>query len=109
MFETDFRFYEKCRFDSRYRVNGITGRVINEHNRILGQRNGRPGIINLKTRRGPVWRVIYEHYIDKIPRNWMVYHKDGDKTNNCLLNLDAISFKEEALREKRNLAKASRR
>ncbi len=32
-------------------------------------------------------RLIWEAVWGKIPKNWVVHHIDGDKTNNCLLNL----------------------
>jgi len=32
-------------------------------------------------------RLIWESVWGKIPKNWVIHHLDGDKTNNCILNL----------------------
>lgn len=32
-------------------------------------------------------RLIWESVWGKIPKDWVVHHADGDKTNNCILNL----------------------
>lgn len=32
-------------------------------------------------------RLIYESVWGGIPKNWIIHHLDGDKTNNCILNL----------------------
>lgn len=32
-------------------------------------------------------RLIWETVWGKIPKNWVIHHIDGNKTNNCILNL----------------------
>ena len=32
-------------------------------------------------------RLIWESIWGKIPKNWVIHHLDGDKRNNCILNL----------------------
>lgn len=32
-------------------------------------------------------RLIWESIWGKIPKNWVIHHVDGNKTNNCILNL----------------------
>lgn len=41
-----------------------------------------------------VHRLVVETYIGKIPEGYCVNHKDGDKLNNCLDNLEIVTFKE---------------
>ena len=36
-------------------------------------------------------RIIYESIWGKIPRGCVIHHIDGDKTNNCILNLQIMS------------------
>lgn len=36
-------------------------------------------------------RVIYERHHGEIPPGWVVHHKDGDKANNSIDNLEAMS------------------
>lgn len=35
-------------------------------------------------------RVIYERHIGEIPPGWVVHHKDGNKANNSIDNLEAM-------------------
>lgn len=36
-------------------------------------------------------RLIYESVWGKLPKGWVVHHIDGDKLNNCILNLIGLS------------------
>ena len=38
-------------------------------------------------------RLVYETFIGKIPAGYEVHHMDGDRLNNCIGNLNAISEK----------------
>ena len=40
-----------------------------------------------------VHRFTYECYHGVVPRNLDVHHKDGDRTNNCIDNLEPVSHK----------------
>ena len=35
-------------------------------------------------------RLIYENVFGKIPKGHVIHHKNGDKTDNCILNLEAL-------------------
>ena len=35
-------------------------------------------------------RVIFEDFYGEIPEGYVVHHKDGDKTNNCIMNLQLM-------------------
>ena len=39
-------------------------------------------------------RKIYEEFIGKIPKGYVIYHKDGNKNHDWPSNLEAISRKE---------------
>ena len=39
-------------------------------------------------------RLIFEDVYGFIPKNFNIHHKNGDKSNNCILNLQLISSKE---------------
>lgn len=39
-------------------------------------------------------RLIFEDFYGYIPDNYVIHHKDGDKLNNCILNLQLMSWKE---------------
>ena len=36
-------------------------------------------------------RLIFEKFHGPIPENYVVHHKDGDKLNNCILNLELLT------------------
>ena len=37
-------------------------------------------------------RLIFEDFYGYIPENYVVHHKDGNKTNNCILNLQLMEI-----------------
>ena len=39
-------------------------------------------------------RLIFEKFHGGIPEGYIVHHKDGDKINNCILNLELLSLRE---------------
>ncbi len=39
-------------------------------------------------------RLIFEKFYGKIPEGGVVHHKDGDKTNNCIFNLQLMRARE---------------
>ena len=39
-------------------------------------------------------RLIYENVYGEIPDGHIIHHKNGDKTDNCILNLEAITVEE---------------
>lgn len=50
---------------------------------ILRGNNGR-----ISTR---IHRLVAEHFIGEIPKGYQVHHKDGNKQNNCVDNLEILS------------------
>jgi len=47
--------------------------------------------INGKWTSKPLHILIYEKYIGKIPKNYIIYHKDFNPNNNNLTNLESVS------------------
>lgn len=45
-------------------------------------------------------RMVYEKHFGKIPKGFVIYHKDGDKKNDHIDNLEAIPRKELLKRNK---------
>ena len=39
----------------------------------------------------PLHRLIFEDFYGEIPEGCVIHHKDGNKTNNCILNLQILS------------------
>lgn len=39
-------------------------------------------------------RLIYEKNFGKIPNGYVVHHKDGNKSNNCIMNLELMTVSE---------------
>lgn len=39
-------------------------------------------------------RLIYENVHGEIPKGYVIHHKNGDKTDNCILNLEALPASE---------------
>lgn len=49
-----------------------------------------------KVRYTRIHRLVYEHFVGEIPRGhkWHIHHKDHNKQNNCVENLELVSSKE---------------
>ena len=60
-----------------------TARIENGYYRISSRKEG--------NRHKPLHRLIYESVWGKIPEGYVIHHIDGDKTNNCILNLLMLS------------------
>lgn len=43
----------------------------------------------------PVNRLVYEHFVGKIPRGYLIFNKDGDPWNNHVDNLVCVSRKDD--------------
>ena len=42
-------------------------------------------------------RLIFERFYGKIPKGFAVHHKDGNPSNNCILNLQLIKMNEHSV------------
>lgn len=56
---------------------------------------------NGKTRYTRIHRLVYEHFVGEIPKGqkWHIHHKDHNKQNNCVENLELVSSKEHYQRD----------
>lgn len=54
--------------------------------------NGYYAITGGKYRGKYLHRLIYEKNYGKIPKGYIIHHKDGNKLNNCIMNLELIKF-----------------
>ena len=52
------------------------------------------GYRRFKNKKSYVHRMIYEYYFGKLDKNMIVHHKDGDKRNNSIENLESMTSKE---------------
>lgn len=63
--------------------------------------------LNSKTRKR-LHRVVWEYYKGKIPKGYEIHHKDKDKDNNSINNLQLVSKKEHIEIHKRLLTEEER-
>ena len=74
------------------KTNSISSRKIKKFN---GEKfalyEGKPYYISLKTGFKLMHHVVWEFYKDKTPKDYIIHHKDFDKTNNAIENLECIS------------------
>ncbi len=56
------------------------------HYRITSMKEGNMGKL--------LHRLIFEKYFGKIPKGYIIHHKNGDKLDNCLFNLQLMSHEE---------------
>ena len=49
-----------------------------------------------KVRYTRIHRIVYEHFVGEIPKGhkWHIHHKDHNKQNNCVENLELVSSEE---------------
>lgn len=49
-----------------------------------------------------IHRLVYEHFVGEIPKGhkWHIHHKDGNKQNNCVENLELLSSAEHYSKDK---------
>lgn len=54
-----------------------------------------------KVRYTRIHRLVYEHFVGEIPKGhkWHIHHKDHNKQNNCVENLELVSSKEHYQRD----------
>lgn len=100
-------------YEDRYAISNM-GRLKsylkNKDGKILSQKNqyGWYFTVNLKDKNGKVTtkrihNLVAEHFIGEIPKGYHVHHKDGNKQNNIVTNLEIIhpsKHREETLKVK---------
>jgi hypothetical protein len=90
--ETDISGYVPLKGFDDYRVNVLKGTIINQRGWILG--NTQNAGYNLISMPGGCWlahRLIYIHTHGSIPDKMVIDHKDGNKLNNSIENLQALT------------------
>jgi len=94
--ETDFTGYTPLREYAHYRVNVEKGTIINARGWLLGNLQN-AGYYVLTIPGNPqhlLHRIIYIHHHGSIPHKYVIDHKDGDRLNNSISNLEAITHAE---------------
>lgn len=90
--ETDTTGYVALNGFDGYRVNVAKGLVINARNWVLGNtQNAGYSLISMPGKCWLAHRLIYTHAHGSIPAKMVIDHKDGNKLNNSLENLQAIT------------------
>lgn len=93
--ETDATGYEPLKGYDGYRINCARGTIINARGWKLGTPQNAGYLIC--TMGGRMWlnhRLIYTHRHGNIPAGMVIDHKDNNKTNNSIDNLQAITHAE---------------
>jgi len=90
--ETDTTGYVALKGFDGYRVNVEKGTVINQRGWILGNtQNAGYTLISMPDKSWLAHRLIYTHAHGSIPAKMVIDHKDGNKLNNSVSNLQAIT------------------
>ena len=76
-------------------VIGLSGKPLKLQNTPNGYKH-----FELKGKSTSAHRFIYEHFHGKIPEGLVIDHKNGNKTDNRLCNLEAVTQKENIARGK---------
>lgn len=89
-------------YETKYSVSSC-GKVKNSHSgKILKQRLCRIGYArhnlysNGQIQTFKVHRLVAEAFLGRRPINWVINHKDGNKLNNDILNLEYVTCQENA-------------
>lgn len=95
----DAFFLQRIRM-GEYRVSRKTGRIYNRRGKVLGTVNSRGYITigakddNRKLFIVQAHRVVWMYFKGPIPYGMILNHKDGDKQNNRLSNLELVTDEE---------------
>lgn len=82
--------------DSRYKV-GQSGQVLGLHGQLLKPVARGTGYLCVSlagNRTVDIHRMVAETHLGPCPENFQVNHKDGDKTNNHVLNLEYVTHQQ---------------
>lgn len=87
-------------YEGRYTISNkgrLKSYLSDKYGKILSQTNrfGWYFTVNLKDENGKmstkrIHVLVAEHFIGKIPKGYHVHHKDGNKQNNVVTNLEII-------------------
>ena len=90
--ETDLSGYVALKGFDGYRVNVGKGTVINQRGWVLGNtQNAGYSLISMPGKCWLAHRLIYTHAHGSIPVKMVIDHKDGNKLNNAVENLQALT------------------
>jgi hypothetical protein len=90
--ETDLSGYVALKGFDGYRVNVGKGTVINQRGWVLGNtQNAGYSLISMPGKCWLAHRLIYTHAHGSIPAKMVIDHKDGNKLNNAVENLQALT------------------
>lgn len=94
-------------FNSRLVINKVNnlpyivyrdGRVYSvKQDKFLKPTKSTNGYLMLGSQLGSLHRLLVETFISKIPKNMVVNHKDGNKENNDLSNLEIVTYSENTI------------
>lgn len=92
--------YEDLKNAKGYKVNLTKGTIINKKNMIMGAlQNAGYIICSIPGHKNHLLhRILYEHKHGAIAKGMVIDHKDGNKTNNAIENLEAITQSENVKR-----------
>jgi hypothetical protein len=90
--ETDLTGYVALNGFDGYRVNIGKGTIINERGWVLGNKqNAGYCLISMPGKCWLAHRLIYTHVHGSIPAKMVIDHRDGNKLNNAIENLQVLS------------------
>lgn len=91
----------KCKVSTQGDIISPTGKILfsvkNGYNRIAVRRRDDNQIKHVFAH-----RLVCETFIGEIPKGFCINHKDGNKINNDLINLEIVSFKENTIHAVKN-------
>jgi hypothetical protein len=92
---TDFTGFEDVKGDTDYKINMTTGTLCNKRGKILGaKQNAGYILVNLPGKKMLLHRLIYIQRHGAVPAGRVIDHIDGNKLNNAISNLQAITNSE---------------
>lgn len=74
----------------------VSGEIIGKRGKLLTQTLHHTGylVVGVINKQYRVHRLVWEYFNGSIPKDKCINHIDGNKQNNCLYNLECVSYKE---------------